>query len=697
MVRKLSLGETKQHIYRLQTYVSQILLDFHQDLTSMKKGIIINFLFISVALNATNYYVKTGGNDSYTGLSDGQAWQTVEKVNATTFKPGDVIHFKRGDKWRTRLSVKSGDASAYVTYTAYNIGAKPLFLGSVQANSTGDWTEVSPNNWQNSNAAFTVDVANLIFNNEASCGTKIMSAIPTLDKQGEFWYDFVHDRIRLYSVGNPAKFYTNIECALNSRILYFGYTPGHVIGNYTILENLDCRYSTYGIIVQDVHHLIIRDCDFSYIGGGDQWGDYTVRYGDPISIESNSYEITVERCHMTQCYDGGLTNQMNSVDKHQYNMYFYNNIIDKTDMGFGPMCRGAGSTMDNIHYENNIVMNTGSGWGHNQRPDGPFGHALNVFSFTGFGGTATNIYVRNNIFYKATGSLIYFSNGADIAASFIFDNNILYQSSGDIGQIGPTKYATFAEWQTASGQEANSISSDPLFVDPVNSDFHLQVGSPAIGTGISVGLATDYDGKTYNDPPSIGAYEHHSSVLPVNQPPVIKISNPQKGNKYENPSTITIDAVASDPDGTINKVEFYNGTVKLVELASVPYTYTWKDVKAGTYSIKAIATDNLNATTTSSQIEFEVGASIKYDANMEIINLYPNPNDGHFSIEILKSLEDEKCHIVITDLGGKQVFNLPIEEEETLKHLDLSYIKSGIYIMMVIGRGILVTKKIIKF
>jgi uncharacterized repeat protein (TIGR02059 family) len=471
----------------------------------MKKAIIIAFLFISVALNATNYYVKTGGNDSYTGLSDGQAWQTVEKVNAFTFQPGDVIHFKRGDTWRTRLSVKSGDASAYITYTAYSVGAKPLFLGSVQANSTGDWTEVSANIWQNSNAAFTVDVANLIFNNEESCGTKIMSATPMLDAQGEFWYDFVNNRIRLYSVGNPAKFYTNIECAVNNRILYFGNTG--YSKNYIIIENLDYRYATYGAVLQSCHDVIFRDCDFSYIGGGDQWSDYTVRYGDPITIEDDSHDILVERCHMSQCYDGGLTNQMSTAGHHQTNIYYYYNIIEKCDMSFAPMCRGAGSTMDNIHFENNIILNSGEGWGHNQRPEGYLyhvGHAVSIFSCLSFGATITNFYIRNNIFYEGIGSLIYFSDGADVP-TFIFDNNVLYQSSGNIGMIYPINYATLVDWQTVSSQDANSIAADPLFVS--TTDFHLQIGSPAIDAGVDLGLTLDFKGNPIIGLPDIGAFE----------------------------------------------------------------------------------------------------------------------------------------------------------------------------------------------
>jgi hypothetical protein len=41
------------------------------------------------------YYVDaTGGNDNNRGVTSGEAWQTLTKVNATTFQPGDQIQLK---------------------------------------------------------------------------------------------------------------------------------------------------------------------------------------------------------------------------------------------------------------------------------------------------------------------------------------------------------------------------------------------------------------------------------------------------------------------------------------------------------------------------------------------------------------------------------------------------------------------------
>jgi len=102
-----------------------------------------------------------------------------------------------------------------------------------------------------------------------------------------------------------------------------------------------------------------------------------------------------------------------------------------------------------------------------------------------------------------------------------------------------------------------------------------------------------------------------NNVLVVNnQPPVVSISSPTKSTAFIAPATITIDANASDPDGSVTKVEFYNGTTKLGELASTPYSFTWKEVPAGVYSITAAATDNKGLRTVSAAVTVVVEQSV---------------------------------------------------------------------------------------
>ena len=117
----------------------------------------------------------------------------------------------------------------------------------------------------------------------------------------------------------------------------------------------------------------------------------------------------------------------------------------------------------------------------------------------------------------------------------------------------------------------------------------------------------------------------------------------------------------------------------------------------GMYLINGIAANNLNDTIVSSPVELEVGSAVKYNAEADIIKLYPNPNNGHFSIEFINPLQTDKGEIVITDLSGKLVYSGPVLKEETFKHIDVSDSKSGMYVMMIKDKEILVTKKFIKY
>lgn len=91
-----------------------------------------------------------------------------------------------------------------------------------------------------------------------------------------------------------------------------------------------------------------------------------------------------------------------------------------------------------------------------------------------------------------------------------------------------------------------------------------------------------------------------------NQPPVVAITNPVEGATFLSGTTIPVSADASDSDGTISKVEFYQGVVKLGEDNTAPYNYSWANVPAGNYALTAMAYDNLGASATSAIINISV-------------------------------------------------------------------------------------------
>jgi hypothetical protein len=89
-------------------------------------------------------------------------------------------------------------------------------------------------------------------------------------------------------------------------------------------------------------------------------------------------------------------------------------------------------------------------------------------------------------------------------------------------------------------------------------------------------------------------------------PPSVSITSPTNGASISIGSNVTIQATASDPDGTVAKVEFFQGTTKLGEDLSSPYSYTWNTVPAGDYILTAKATDNDGLSTTSTSITIHV-------------------------------------------------------------------------------------------
>ncbi len=83
---------------------------------------------LTSSLWATDYYVDaTAGDDSAAGTSEGAAWRTIAKINASTFSPGDTIRFKCGEVWREEMTVpSSGSAGSPITFTKYGTGANPI-------------------------------------------------------------------------------------------------------------------------------------------------------------------------------------------------------------------------------------------------------------------------------------------------------------------------------------------------------------------------------------------------------------------------------------------------------------------------------------------------------------------------------------------------------------------------------------------
>jgi len=89
-------------------------------------------------------------------------------------------------------------------------------------------------------------------------------------------------------------------------------------------------------------------------------------------------------------------------------------------------------------------------------------------------------------------------------------------------------------------------------------------------------------------------------VITNNVPPSVSITNPASGTVFIAPANVTIQASASDSDGSVTNVQFRIGSTILTNKAAAPFSATTNNLAAGSYTLTAIASDNLGATATNS-------------------------------------------------------------------------------------------------
>jgi len=91
-----------------------------------------------------------------------------------------------------------------------------------------------------------------------------------------------------------------------------------------------------------------------------------------------------------------------------------------------------------------------------------------------------------------------------------------------------------------------------------------------------------------------------------NIPPTIAWASPANGASFVAPANITLTATANDADGSVARVEFFDGANKLGEDISSPYNFGWSNVVAGSYTLTARASDNRGASSTSASVTISV-------------------------------------------------------------------------------------------
>jgi len=124
-----------------------------------------------------------------------------------------------------------------------------------------------------------------------------------------------------------------------------------------------------------------------------------------------------------------------------------------------------------------------------------------------------------------------------------------------------------------------------------------------------------------------GLYNMQLYARGTNQKPVVSVN---ANASYIVGTDINVTANASDADGSITKVAFYQGTTKLGVDSTSPYACTWTGApQGGPYAITARAFDNAGDSTVSTAVNVTVTAAASYMKNWTLTgNNINNSNTG---------------------------------------------------------------------
>ncbi|MBC7946542.1 MAG: gliding motility-associated C-terminal domain-containing protein [Chitinophagaceae bacterium] len=218
--------------------------------------------------------------------------------------------------------------------------------------------------------------------------------------------------------------------------------------------------------------------------------------GDPTSTsEFNGIFFTA-----VDALSGGLENTVS------------NNLIYNIN-GAGDQYGLWNASSDNVRYFYNTISLDGSGTGSTASDFTRGFHQVT---------SAAGIILRNNIITINRGgpsqkTALYFATTITGTNTIVSNRNDLYLFSGvgteNVGFYNGVAQPTLANWQAASGQDANSVSSNPLYADVSSGNFEPTNASiDNLGQPIA-GITVDIDGDTRSaTTPDLGAYEFTPAV-----------------------------------------------------------------------------------------------------------------------------------------------------------------------------------------
>lgn len=407
---------------------------------------------------ATYYIDHKNGDDALDGLSPETARKNYQDI---LLKDGDTVLFKRGSFYRDKLyAVKE------ITYSAYGEGDLPTFCGSTDVSGEDDWVLTETENVWKCVKPINGDVGNIAFNDD-ECTATFCWELADLKGQGYFYdskcmlgdcfkNEYKEPTFYLYSVKNPAKFYSHIEAiSFNTRELV-------KLDDGMTFENI--RFLNSGVhgIGGTGTRITARNCEFKNIGGCAWSGPLKIRFGNAFEVWEKGDDILVENCYFKNVYDSCVTHQGPGEDTKPTERFICRGCTFDT---YGMAAFEYRDKMPiNSSFTNNICLNAGCGFAMlgetNPRSSEiypqPMGHHIFMWRIDGAtkGGS---LEIKNNYFGPApVGAAVYSIISKEAEAQVVFDENTYTPNDVLLNRWGGENFNDLSLYKQKTGQDKNS-------------------------------------------------------------------------------------------------------------------------------------------------------------------------------------------------------------------------------------------------
>lgn len=246
----------------------------------------------------------------------------------------------------------------------------------------------------------------------------------------------------------------------------------------------------------------------------------------------------------------------------------------------------------------------------------------------------------------------------------------------DVSQVGNLVYVSDGVWASLGGARgplpSNRILIAQLTTDGVLSfELNIQIQD-------TLTLA-EYRYVAQN--PTGNEILYPGLIFSSNLPPHVEITSPSNAANFIMGDTVTIEASASDIDGSVDQVDFYVDGNNIGSDTSSPFSYDYISTD-GSHSIYCIAYDDQGDSAVSAAISINVTTGVEENDFPGQLLLYPNPFTDIIYLS-LTPLQASDLTIRIIDLNGRLMHStsMPVSVEGFNTEFDLSGQSPGIYFL----------------